>query len=169
MLKLIRVVSWRLATSPKIASVPSLRAFMNAPSTMDGPLTISTPHPQSDLRFHIETYGCQMNVNDSEIVRSIMSEHYTEINDLKQADIVLINTCAIREKAEERVFNRIRQISRKSTIAVLGCMAERLKAKMFEAGVQVVCGPDAYRDLPRLIGRAVEGESGKMNVMLSAE
>ena len=74
-------------------------------------------------RFHIETYGCQMNVNDSEIVRSILSQNFNEVEDPEAANIVLINTCSIREKAEEKVLLRIRQLSRISVVGILGCMA----------------------------------------------
>lgn len=80
-----------------------------------------------------------------------------------------MNTCAIREAAEDRVLHRIRDAGSRPVIAVLGCMAERLKEKMFEAGVQVVCGPDAYRDLPRLLSMALNENENQMNVMLSAE
>jgi MiaB/RimO family radical SAM methylthiotransferase len=153
-----------LTSREKIDAIPSLKTFMR-------PADASKQFCPTDGKptFHIETYGCQMNVNDSEIVRSVLSEHYTEVSDPKEASVLLLNTCAIREKAEERVFSRIRQASKQSAIAVLGCMAERLKKKMFAAGVQVVCGPDAYRDLPRLIGSALVGRANQMNVALSAE
>ena len=86
-----------------------------------------------------------------------------------KAEILLLNTCSIREAAEERVLQRIKNAGSRPVIAVLGCMAERLKSKMFEAGVHVVCGPDAYRDLPRLLSLALSDNSEQMNVMLSAE
>lgn len=122
----------------------------------------------------VETYGCQMNVNDTEIVQSIMSgAGYEAIEDSSNADVVLLNTCAIRDRAEHKVWKRLEQLraERKNrpgmTVGVLGCMAERLKASLLEEEgmVDVVVGPDAYRDLPRLL---VAG-SGAVNVALSLE
>lgn len=110
-----------------------------------------------------------MNVNDSEIVRSILTQRYTEVDDPKKVSILLLNTCAIREAAEEKIIQRIKNTSKNVVIGILGCMAERLKEKMFSAGVKVVCGPDAYRDLPRLLSLALEENENQMNVMLSAE
>lgn len=135
--------------------------------------------PNADGRtFFLETYGCQMNVSDSEIVHSLLKQSgYVRVDNVEEADVMLVNTCSIRDKAEERVWNRLRElkaISRKkegSTIAVLGCMAERLKSDLLEREklVDVVVGPDAYRDLPRLLMNAVElGEKG-LNVQLSLE
>ena len=147
------------------------------------------------LKFHIKTYGCQMNVNDSDIVRSILLNHksdalapnlrFIETNDEIQADVLLTNTCAIRENAEQKVWHRLRELrshdknyplssinsdgivadsakegrtqkqpnsKKKRIVGVLGCMAERLKEDMFKHGTaDLVVGPDAYRDLPRLI------------------
>lgn len=110
-----------------------------------------------------------MNVNDSEIVRSVLTQQYKEVEEPNQATILLLNTCAIREAAEEKIMQRIRETNKNVVIGVLGCMAERLKEKMFSAGVKVVCGPDAYRDLPRLLNLALEDNENQMNVMLSAE
>jgi len=101
--------------------------------------------------FHIETYGCQMNSSDSDIVRALLAESYQEVDDPKKANIVLLNTCAIRESAEDKIYHQIRQIKSNKIVGILGCMAERLKDKMFKVGAHVVCGPDAYRDLPRLL------------------
>lgn len=127
--------------------------------------------------FYIESYGCQMNFNDSEIVASVLSEiGYQSTRNLEDADLVLINTCSIREKAEDTVrkrlqlFKKLKRKKRGMLVGVLGCMAERLKSKFLEDEklVDLVVGPDAYRDLPRLIERADDGEKG-MNVFLSRE
>ena len=127
-------------------------------------------------RFYIETYGCQMNVNDSEVVASIMQKAgYAITKELNEADIILINTCSIRENAEQRVWGRLdvfRQEKKKrpgSRVALIGCMAERLKDKLLENQVvDVVVGPDAYRDLPKLLAETESGQKG-INVLLSRE
>ena len=128
-------------------------------------------------RFYIESYGCAMNFSDSEIVASILQEEsFSATTDLEQADLILINTCSIREKAEEnvrqrlRVFEKIKKRKPGTLVGVLGCMAERLKEKLLEEEklVDIVVGPDAYRDLPKLIGTASDGEKG-VNVFLSRE
>lgn len=127
--------------------------------------------------FYIESYGCQMNFSDSEIVASILGEiGYMPTRNLEVSDLILINTCSIREKAEETVRKRLRAFEavkkeRPGTVVgVLGCMAERLKKKFLEEEklVDLVVGPDAYRDLPNLIGGAEEG-SRMVNVLLSRE
>lgn len=128
-------------------------------------------------KLYIESYGCQMNFADSEIVASILSETgYSTTADYKEADVVFINTCSIRENAEQRVRNRLSQFKVEKRrnpgliIGVLGCMAERLKAKFLEEEqlVDVVVGPDAYRDLPQLIGQVEDGNKA-VNVLLSRE
>lgn len=128
-------------------------------------------------KLYIESYGCQMNFADSEIVASIMMEQgFATTADYKDADVIFINTCSIRENAEQRVRNRLKEFGankqRKpgTIVGVLGCMAERLKAKFLEEEklVDVVVGPDAYRDLPNLIGKAGEGARA-VNVLLSRE
>ncbi|PPK86261.1 tRNA-i(6)A37 thiotransferase enzyme MiaB [Neolewinella xylanilytica] len=128
-------------------------------------------------RFYIESYGCQMNFSDSEIVASILGEAgYGPTRDLEAADLILINTCSIREKAEEtvrkrlRVFDKVKKRKPGTMVGVLGCMAERLKAKFLEEEklVDLVVGPDAYRDLPTLVAGAEEGDKG-VNVFLSRE
>lgn len=128
-------------------------------------------------QFYIESYGCQMNFSDSEIVASILKDaNYGVTSDYQQADLILINTCSIREKAEEtvrkrlRVFDQVKKKNPGALIGVLGCMAERLKAKFLEEEklVDLVVGPDAYRDLPRLIGTVEDGDKG-INVFLSRE
>lgn len=128
-------------------------------------------------RLFIESYGCQMNFADSEIVASVMREAgFATTSDAENADLVFLNTCAIRDNAEQRVRTRLKQLNvyKKKRpgmlIGVLGCMAERLKAKLLEEEkmVDIVTGPDAYRDLPRLVEEAETGQKG-VNVFLSRE
>ena len=128
-------------------------------------------------KLYIESYGCQMNFSDSEIVASIMSkEGFGTTSTVEDADVVFLNTCSIREKAEQTVrnrlkhFNAIKEKNPSMMIGVLGCMAERLKASLLEEEkiVDLVVGPDAYRDLPNLIGTVDEGQKA-VNVILSRE
>jgi tRNA-2-methylthio-N6-dimethylallyladenosine synthase len=128
-------------------------------------------------KLFIESYGCQMNFADSEVVASIMLEMgFQTTNDFKEADVIFINTCSIRENAEQRVRKRLTDFkaAKKNKpgmiVGVLGCMAERLKAKFLEEEklVDVVVGPDAYRDLPKLIQSADEGTKS-VNVLLSRD
>ena len=130
----------------------------------------------SKLLF-IESYGCQMNLNDSEIVASILAdEGFNTTPNLEDADLVLVNTCSIREKAEQTIrkrlqkYNRVKRINPNMKIGVLGCMAERLKTKFLEEEkmVDLVVGPDAYRDLPNLV-KEVENGKDAINVILSKE
>ena len=111
-------------------------------------------------KLYIESYGCQMNFSDSEIVASILAkEGFNTTQDLNDADLVLVNTCSIREKAEQTVrkrlekFNAVKRTRPNMKVGVLGCMAERLKSKFLEEEkiVDMVVGPDAYKDLPNLI------------------
>ena len=125
-------------------------------------------------KVYIETYGCQMNVNDSEVILSILQdEGYVLTEDIAQADIILANTCSIRDNAEQRIWGRIDQfkIQKKKRegviIGIVGCMAERLKTKLLES-VDLVAGPDSYRHLPELI-RAITPSSPQINVLLSHE
>jgi len=129
------------------------------------------------LKLYIETYGCQMNVADSEVVVSILAgEGYTVTHKLSEADLVLINTCSVRENAEQRVRGRLDvfRIEKKKRpelfIGVIGCMAERLKHQLLEEekSVDLVVGPDAYRDLPNLV-RSAETGLKAVNVLLSRE
>jgi tRNA-2-methylthio-N6-dimethylallyladenosine synthase len=136
------------------------------------------PVGKSDGRkLYIESYGCQMNFSDSEIVASILIDQgFETTKDYKEADVVFINTCSIRENAEQRVRNRLKEFESAKTknpgmiVGVLGCMAERLKSKFLEEEklVDVVVGPDAYRDLPNLIDKVDDG-SKAVNVLLSRE
>src|SRR5690348_11831330 len=128
-------------------------------------------------KFYIESYGCQMNFADSEIVASILNEKgFGATGNYQEADLVLLNTCSIREKAEQTVRNRLqmfRQVKENKPgmlIGVLGCMAERLKGKFLEEEklVDIVVGPDAYRALPGLIEEAESGQRA-VNVLLSRE
>lgn len=140
----------------------------------------SSPQPtESSFRrkLFLESYGCQMNFSDSEIVASILTkEGYETTRDMDEADLILVNTCAIRDNAEQRVRNRLTEFGRikrnkpEAIIGVLGCMAERLKSKLLEEEhlVDLVVGPDAYRDLPNLIRTAEDGQKA-INVLLSKE
>jgi tRNA-2-methylthio-N6-dimethylallyladenosine synthase len=128
-------------------------------------------------KLYIETYGCQMNVNDSEIVASVMVQNGFELVEKPEdADLILVNTCSIRENAELRVRVRLRELGalRKANpgtrIGVIGCMAERMKEKLLEEdqSVDLVVGPDAYRDLPKLIWQVESGQKA-VNVLLSEE
>ena len=128
-------------------------------------------------KLFIETYGCQMNAGDSEIVVSIMQqEGYRYTENIDEADIILINTCSIRDNAEQRIWGRLsamRQLKRRKPsliVGIIGCMAERLKEQLIEkgTGVDIVAGPDSYRSLPELVRTAEDGAKG-INVELSKE
>ena len=128
----------------------------------------------SKPKVYIETYGCQMNVNDSEVILSILQDAgYVLTEDIEQADIILANTCSIRDNAEQRIWGRIDQFKiqkRKRDnviIGIVGCMAERLKDKLLEA-VDLVAGPDSYRTLPDLL-EAIRPDKPQINVLLSHE
>lgn len=132
---------------------------------------------QYDRHFYIESYGCQMNFADSEIVASILQEQgFGATRQLEKADLILLNTCSIREKAEQTVrkrlseFKQLKQQRKGLLIGVLGCMAERLKSKFLEEEklVDLVVGPDAYRSLPQLIEEADSGQKA-VNVLLSRD
>lgn len=145
---------------------------------LDLPVGTSTTSPGKRY-VYLETYGCQMNVSDSEIVAAVLQESgYGLTNDSQQADIVLLNTCAIRENAEQKVRRRLvelraqkRKFNPDLQLGVLGCMAERLRTKLLdeEQLVDLVVGPDAYRDLPRLLDEADETGQAAVNVQLSRE
>jgi len=128
-------------------------------------------------KLYIETYGCQMNFSDSEIVMAVMQQNgYSSTSNMDSADLIFLNTCSIRENAEQKVrsrLDRLHALKKKNPelkIGVLGCMAERLKAKLMEEEkiVDLVVGPDAYRDLPNLLGEVDEGHKA-INVFLSRE
>ena len=128
-------------------------------------------------RLFVETYGCQMNVGDTEIIVSILQQHgYIYTERAEEADVILINTCSIRDNAEQRIWGRLAEMRRLKRlkpslkVGVVGCMAERLRETLLEGdrGVDVVAGPDAYRDLPNLLREAEAGGKG-VNVLLSTE
>ena len=128
-------------------------------------------------KLFIETYGCQMNVGDSEIVVSIMQgEGYFYTDNINEADVILINTCSIRDNAEQRIWGRLTEMRRlrkrkpSLLIGIIGCMAERLKEQLTEGelAVDIVAGPDTYRDLPNLVREAESGGKG-VNTLLSQE
>ncbi|CAL68528.1 tRNA (N6-isopentenyl adenosine(37)-C2)-methylthiotransferase MiaB [Christiangramia forsetii] len=135
------------------------------------------PKAKNTRKLFIESYGCAMNFSDSEIVASILSkEGFNTTQNLEEADLVLVNTCSIREKAEQTVrkrlekYNAVKRINPGMKVGVLGCMAERLKDKFLEEEkiVDLVVGPDAYKDLPNLINEVEEGRDA-INVILSKE
>ncbi len=128
-------------------------------------------------KLYLESYGCQMNFSDSEIVASILTQAgFETTNNQEEADVVLINTCAIRDNAEQRIRNRLKQFNKEKAansdkvIGILGCMAERLKSQLLEEEklVDLVAGPDSYRDLPNLISEVGTGQKA-VNVLLSRE
>ena len=126
------------------------------------------------MKVYIETYGCQMNVNDSEVILSILQEEgYTLTENIEEADVILANTCSIRDNAEQRIWGRIDQFKLQKrkredvVIGIVGCMAERLKDKLLTA-VDLVAGPDSYRSLPSLL-KAVAPDKPQINVLLSHE
>ena len=125
-------------------------------------------------KVYIETYGCQMNVNDSEVILSILQKNgYALTEDMDRADVILANTCSIRDNAEQRIWGRIEQFRLQKkrnpqvVIGIVGCMAERLKDKLLEK-VDLVAGPDTYRSLPALL-RDIRPDSPQINVLLSRE
>jgi len=127
-------------------------------------------------RVYIESYGCQMNFNDSEIVAAILDQHgYQPTGELEQSDLILVNTCSIRDNAEQNIrkrltiYNKAKKSNPSVVVGILGCMAERLKDELLEEKmVDIVVGPDAYRSLPQLIEQAQHGNKG-INVLLSKE
>ncbi len=136
-----------------------------------------TAQESATRNLYIETYGCAMNLADSEVVASIMAtKGFKTTNDIQEADVVFVNTCSIRDNAEAHVWGRLREIKhQKKTnpgmiVGVLGCMAERLKTQFLEKEqiIDIVVGPDAYRDIPRLIEQVEDGQKA-MNVLLSRE
>ena len=127
-------------------------------------------------KLYIETYGCQMNVNDTEVIFSILArEGYERTEDMSEADVILANTCSVRDNAEQRIWGRIEQFRRErdrrpgTVIGIVGCMAERLKESLLDSRkVDLVVGPDAYRSLPRLL-EAVTPDSPQIDVLLSRD
>jgi tRNA-2-methylthio-N6-dimethylallyladenosine synthase len=151
----------------------SLRLYLKS---MRG-ITAETAPETATRSLYIETYGCAMNLADSEVVASIMMDKgFKTTNDPLNADVVFINTCAIRDNAEQRIWGRLKDIKQQKKknpgmiVGVLGCMAERLKSKLLEQEqlVDIVVGPDAYRDIPNLIAKVEAGQKA-VNVLLSRE
>jgi len=133
--------------------------------------------PENAKKLYIESYGCAMNFSDSEVVASILSGNgYNTTQVLEEADLVLVNTCSIRDKAEQTIrkrlekYNAVKRTNTKMKVGVLGCMAERLKSQFLEEEkiVDLVVGPDAYKDLPNLLAEVEEGRDA-INVILSKE
>ncbi|GMH93830.1 hypothetical protein TrST_g2592 [Triparma strigata] len=193
----LRFKSTESKTSRKTSRLDGLRRKLKEENDGSVPLVTFTM-PESDTEsdtdsvqcdeesysFHLKTYGCQMNVSDSSIVRSVLlsstSPKFHEVEDSSNADISLTNTCAIRENAETKVWNRMYSLraseknkpstSPKQIIALLGCMSERLKTSVFsdsKASIDVVCGPDAYASLPSLLSSALTKQERGCNTELS--
>ena len=144
---------------------------------LQGKALVTQHKEENTKKLFIESYGCQMNMNDSEIVASILADQgFNTTQILEEADLVLVNTCSIREKAETTVRNRlkkynaVKKINKNMKVGVLGCMAERLKEKFLEEEkiVDLVVGPDAYRDLPNLL-EEIEAGRDAVNVILSKD
>jgi tRNA-2-methylthio-N6-dimethylallyladenosine synthase len=147
------------------------------PNQYNGDVLAENNSTSGEKKLYIESYGCQMNFSDSEIVASILSDAgYATTQKIDEADLVLVNTCSIREKAEQTVrnrlehFNGVKKANPNMKVGVLGCMAERLKSKFLEEEkiVDLVVGPDAYKDLPNLL-KEVETGRDAVNVILSKE
>ncbi len=145
--------------------------------TLQGQSLVKEINEKNTKKLYIESYGCQMNFSDSEIVASILAKNgYNTTSSLEDADLVLVNTCSIREKAEQTVrkrlekFNAVKKQNQDMKVGVLGCMAERLKHKFLEEEkiVDLVVGPDAYKDLPNLLEEVESGQNA-VNVILSKE
>ena len=156
---------------------PTLDGLKKMDEARQGEVFELPSNEQASKLFYIESYGCQMNFNDSEVVASILAEDgFGPTRNMEVADLILINTCSIREKAEDtvrkrlRIFDKLKEERKGLVVGVLGCMAERLKKKFLEEErlVDLVVGPDAYRDLPNLVASANDGERG-VNVLLSRE
>ncbi|MCC6252484.1 MAG: tRNA (N6-isopentenyl adenosine(37)-C2)-methylthiotransferase MiaB [Bacteroidia bacterium] len=140
-------------------------------------LNIDSDDSVSEKKLYIESYGCAMNFSDSEIVASILKDKgFSTTTELSKADVIFVNTCAVRDNAEQRVrqrlndYRKVKKTKPELIIGVLGCMAERIKAKFLEEEklVDIVVGPDAYRDLPNLLENAQDGRKA-VNVILSKE
>ena len=167
--------------NPDDVIAPSASPVGVTGAVMDAPRAAAADEEDERKNVYVETYGCQMNVNDSEVMLSVLKDNgYDATDDMHEADVILVNTCAIREKAEAKIWQRLayfkslrnrKKKTEKPVVGVLGCMAERLKTQLLEADqlADLVAGPDAYRDLPNLI-EAVNGTGEKaMNVQLSVE
>ncbi|NP_001265096.1 mitochondrial tRNA methylthiotransferase CDK5RAP1 isoform c [Homo sapiens] len=177
--------------SSRLAAGPTFQHFLKSASAPQEKLSSEVEDPPPYLmmdellgrqrKVYLETYGCQMNVNDTEIAWSILQKSgYLRTSNLQEADVILLVTCSIREKAEQTIWNRLHQLKALKTrrprsrvplrIGILGCMAERLKEEILnrEKMVDILAGPDAYRDLPRLLAVAESGQQAA-NVLLSLD
>ena len=118
-------------------------------------------------KAYIETYGCQMNVNDTEVIFAILAKAgYDRTESMEEADLIMANTCSVRDNAEQRIYGRLEQFNLQkrrrpgTVVGIVGCMAERLKDKLLDSGkVDLVAGPDAYRSLPRLLEAVAPGST----------
>jgi tRNA-2-methylthio-N6-dimethylallyladenosine synthase len=144
---------------------------------LQGNALVLEQNPANKKKLFIESYGCAMNFSDSEVVASILASNgYNTTETLEDADLVLVNTCSIRDKAEQTIrkrlekYNAVKRINKNMKVGVLGCMAERLKEQFLEQEkiVDLVVGPDAYKDLPNLLAEVEEGRDA-INVVLSKE
>lgn len=160
-----------------IKDIPVFSESTDSKSCAAAPIISKENSQNGQRKLYIESYGCQMNFSDSEIVSAIMQkEGFGTTSNYAEADLVFLNTCSIREKAEQTVRNRLKEIQAakkkkpEMLIGILGCMAERLKSKFLEEEkiVDLVVGPDAYRDLPMLIKTVDQGQKA-VNVLLSRE
>uniref|UniRef100_A0A8C9KF09 CDK5 regulatory subunit associated protein 1 n=1 Tax=Panthera tigris altaica TaxID=74533 RepID=A0A8C9KF09_PANTA len=175
--------------SSRLAAGPTFQHFLRSaldpqekPDVEDPPPYLTVDELSGRQRkVYLETYGCQMNVNDTEIAWSVLQKSgYLRTRNLQEADVILLVTCSIREKAEQTIWNRLYQLKALKTkrlrsrvplrIGILGCMAERLKEEILnrEKMVDILAGPDAYRDLPRLLAVAESGQQAA-NVLLSLD
>ncbi|XP_047396530.1 mitochondrial tRNA methylthiotransferase CDK5RAP1 isoform X2 [Sciurus carolinensis] len=177
--------------SSRLASGPTFQHFLSASAPQEKSCSPEAEDPPPYLtvdellgrqrKVYLETYGCQMNVNDTEIAWSILQKSgYLRTSNLQEADVILLVTCSIREKAEQTIWNRLHQLKTLKTkrprsrvplrIGILGCMAERLKEEILnrEKMVDLLAGPDAYRDLPRLLAVTESGQQAA-NVLLSLD
>lgn len=172
------------ASDPECAKAALVPSEMNFPSSVQSLEEIEKQQEKICRSFYIETYGCQMNSADSEIVRAIfLKDGYTPARTPEGADVLMLNTCAIRDNAEAKIWNRLeslRQVRAKhlrlqhkkiQTVGVLGCMAERLKTKLLESDkmVDLVVGPDAYRDIPNMLRLVLDSGTAAVNVQLSLD
>lgn len=185
----IRIYSQKSAVqSIVLQNGPGLKEFLIAGKNFPAPQVenvhvpyLLNPIDGRQRKVHFEVFGCQMNTNDTEIVWSILRNvGYTKVDDIKEADVILLVTCAIREHAEDKIWNRLKHIGAMKRqrghrreplqVAILGCMAERLKEQLLEKErcVDVVAGPDSYKDLPRLLAVTQNGQSA-VNVLLSLD
>lgn len=172
------------------SSIPSFHQFLATSKTGTLKRTPEQSHPYLSAEMlnghgqlvYLDVHGCQMNVNDTEVVWSILHDkNYTRTENVAEADIWLIVTCSIRESAEAKIWTKLRRIQTERhtrhlkptlTVGLLGCMAERLKDRLIctqDRLVDVVAGPDSYRDLPRLLAVTQHSDSASINVMLSLE